>query len=267
MLHVGRPGYYRWLDAKEQPHYRDAVLSELEEIRSEYKNIGVWQMQRRLKRTHASYGTVYRLCRANGLMAKRKPHSITKADKNAKPADDLVRRDFQADTPMTKLLNDITEMRCKDGKLYLAATLDCFDGAIVGMSMASNKRATLCKESLEAAVHRYGKTGGMIIHSDHGSQYTSNLFRDYLEKNHLRQSMGAVGSCFDNARMESFFATFKKELIYTLPLTQLSCDEVKRVIFRWIECNYNRLRPHSGNAGDLPPLEKRNAYYAKSQAA
>ena len=267
MLHVGRPGYYRWLDAKEQPHYRDAVLSELEEIRSEYKNIGVWQMQRRLKRTHASYGTVYRLCKTNGLMAKRKPHSITKVDKNAKLSDDLVRRNFYADTPMTKLLNDITEMTCKDGKLYLAVTLDCYDGAIIGMKMDDNKRAHLCKDSLESAVRRYGKTDGMIIHSDHGSQYTSNLFRDYLEANHLRQSMGAVGSCFDNARMESFFATLKKELIYTLPLTQLSCDEVKREIFRWIECNYNRLRPHSGNAGDQPPFEKRTAYYSKSRAA
>ena len=243
------------------------MLSELEEIRSEHKSIGVWQMQRRLKRTHASYGTVYRLCKKNGLMAKRKPHSITRVDKHAKLADDLVCRDFHADMPMTKLLNDITEMNCNDGKLYLAATLDCYDGAIVGMRMDDNKRARLCKESLETAVHRYGKTGGMIVHSDHGSQYTSNLFRDYLEKHHLRQSMGAIGSCFDNARMESFFATLKKELIYTLPLTQLSRDEVKRRIFRWIECDYNRLRPHSGNDGDQPPLVKRDAYYAQSQAA
>lgn len=266
-LRVGRPGYYRWLHAKDEPRYRDAVLSELKEIRNEHKNIGVWQLQRRLKRTHASYGTAYRLCKANGLMAKRKPHSITKRDKDAKPAEDLVCRDFHADTPMTKLLNDITEMNCKDGKLYLAATLDCFDGAIVGMKMDENKRAELCKESLESAVRRYGKTHDMIVHSDHGSQYTSNLFREYLKENRLRQSMGAVGSCYDNARMESFFATLKKELLHALPLTQLSRDEVKRLIFRWIECDYNRLRPHSGNAGDQPPLEKRNAYYAKTQAA
>ena len=224
-------------------------------------------MHGRLKRTHASYGTVYRLCKANGLMAKRKPRSITKIDKNAKMAADLVRHDFRAEKPMTKLLNDITEMNCKDGKLYLAAALDCFDGAIAGMKMDGNKRARLCKESLETAVRRYGKTDGMIVHSDHGSQYTSNLFRDCLKANHFRQSMGAAGSCYDNARMESFFATLKKELIYTLPLTRLSRDEMKRLIFRWIECDYNRLRPHSGNAHDQPPLVKRNAYYATAQAA
>ena len=266
-LHVGRPGYYRWLRAREQPRYRDAVLSELREIREEHKHIGVWQMHRRLRRTRASYGTVYRLCKAHELMANRKPHGITKRDKSAKLANDLVQRDFYADKPMTKLLNDMTEIKCQDGKLYLAATLDCFDGAIVGMRMDDNKRAELCKASLESAVQRYGKTKDMIVHSDHGSQYTSNLFRDYLKVHDFQPSMGAVGSCYDNARMESFFATLKKELIYTLPLTQLGRDEVKRLIFRWIECEYNRLRPHSGNEGDLPPLERRNAYYVHEQAA
>ena len=266
-LHVGRPGYYRWLRAREQPRYRDAVLSELREIREEHKHIGVWQMHRRLKRTHASYGTVYRLCKAHDLMANRKPHGIKKRDKSEKLANDLVQRDFHAGKPMTKLLNDMTEIKCQDGKLYLAATLDCFDGAIVGMKMDDNKRAELCKASLESAVQRYGKTCDMIVHSDHGSQYTSNLFRDYLKANHFEPSMGAVGSCYDNARMESFFATLKKELIYTLPLTQLSRDEVKRLIFRWIECDYNRLRPYSGNEGDMPPLEKRRAYHAQVQAA
>ena len=67
--------------------------------------------------------------------------------------------------------------------------------------------------------------------------------------------------------MESFFATLKKELIYALPLTQMGREEVKRLIFRWIEYDYNRMRPHSGNEGDLPPLEKRRAYCAKIRAA
>lgn len=147
-LHVGRPGYYRWLRAREQARYRDAVLSELREICKERKHIGVWQMHRRLRRTRASYGTVYRLCNIHDLMANRKPHGITKRNLSAKLADDLVQRDFHADKPMTKLLNDMTEIKCQDGKLYLTATLDCFDGAIVGMKMDDNKRAELCKAAL-----------------------------------------------------------------------------------------------------------------------
>lgn len=266
-LRVARPGYYRWLCAKDRPRKCDAVLSELRKIREEHKTIGVWQMHRRLKQTRASYGTVYRLLRENGLMARRKPRSITKRDAKAEAAEDLVLRDFRAQTPMTKLLSDITEVKCRDGTLYLAATLDCFDGAIVGMKMDENKRAELCTESFESAVRRYGRTEDMIVHSDHGSQYTSRLFRDCLKANGARQSMGRVGSCYDNARMESFFATLKKELIYALPLTQLSREEVKRLIFRWIECDYNRVRPHSGNEGDLPPLEKRRAYCAQTRAA
>ncbi|MEG0144603.1 MAG: IS3 family transposase [Clostridia bacterium] len=256
-LKVNRPGYYRWLKTQSVPRKRKAVLSELKEIRLEHKSIGVWQMHNRLKKTQASYGGVYRLCKENGLMAKRKPKSITRRDQAAQAAEDRVKREFTAQEPMEKLLNDITEMKCKDGKLYLAATLDYFDGAIVGMHMAENKRCEICKASLEAAVNRYGRTPGMIIHSDHGSQYTSRLFRRAVAAVGGTQSMGRTGSCYDNARMESFFATLKKELIYRLPLSQLTREAVKRLIFRWIECDYNTERPHSGNSENLPPLVKR----------
>lgn len=105
---------------------------------------------------------------------------------------------------MEKLLNDITEMNCKDGKLYLAATMDCFDGAIVGMSINKTSGQNCADNPAKRLSIRYGKTKGMSAHSDHGSQYTSNLFRGYLKAEGARQSMGRTGSCFDNARMESF---------------------------------------------------------------
>lgn len=266
-LGVKRPGYYRWLKQKDRKRKRDAVLSELKEIRQAHKRIGVRQLQGRLKRTKASYGTVYKLCKENGLMSGRKPHGITRRDPRAQAAEDLVCRNFHAERPMEKLLNDITEMNCKDGKLYLAATLDCFDGAIIGFSMDANKRAELCRQSCVSAFNRYGRTPDTILHSDHGSQYTSRLFRDFLRGQNIRQSMGRTGSCFDNARMESFFATLKKELIYGLSLSQLSRQEVTKTIFRWIECDYNTTRPHSGNEGSLPPLEKRRIYNAQQAAA
>ena len=79
--------------------------------------------------------------------------------------------------------------------------------------------------------------------------------------------MGRTGSCYDNARMESFFATLKKELIYRIPVTTLTCKEVKRLIFRWIECEYNRDRLYSANEDGMPPLEKRAAYLEQVQAA
>ena len=200
-------------------------------------------------------------------MSGRRARGITRRDLRAEAAEDLVQRNFYAERPMEKLLNDMTEINCKDGKLYLAATLDCFDGAIVGFSMDGNKRAELCRQSCLCAFNRYGRTPEMILHSDHGSQYTSRLFRDFLKAQDARQSMGRTGSCFDNARMESFFATLKKELIYGLTLSQLSRHEVMKLIFRWIECDYNTVRPHSGNEGELPPLEKRRIYHLQKAAA
>jgi putative transposase len=119
----------------------------------------VWQIHRRLKKTHASYGAVCRLCKQNDPMARREPRAITKRNLKSIAVEDLVLRDFYAQIPMTKLLGDITEVKYGDGTLYLAAMLDCFDGAIAGMKMDENDRAELCKESFMSAVRRYGRGG------------------------------------------------------------------------------------------------------------
>jgi transposase InsO family protein len=214
-----------------------------------------------------SYGKGYRLCREYGLLTKRRnPKGITKADPKAQSSEDLVRRDFIADAPNEKLLTDITEMACRNGKLYLCAVLDCFDAAITGFSMDTNMKTPLCTAALNSAMKRYGVPKGCIVHSDRGSQLTSHLYRATLEANGLRQSMGRTGTCADNARMESFFATLKKELIYRLPLYRLTRNEVRSYIFEWI-AYYNRKRRHTANEGSLPPLIKRELYSRCSQAA
>jgi len=83
----------------------------------------------------------------------------------------------------------------------------------------------------------------------------------------LRQSMGRTGNCFDNARMESFFATLKKELIYRLPVYKMNRAEVRHHIFDWIESYYNRKRRHTSNEQKLPPLVKRKLFQQRIQAA
>ena len=215
-----------------------------------------------------SYGKGYRVCRDNGLLTKRrKPKSLTKADPAAQASDDLVKRDFTADAPNRKWLTDITEIACKDGKLYLCPVLDCFDGAIVGHSMDSNMRATLCTAALISAVLRHGQRKGTILHSDRGSQMTSHLFRQTLEVKGFLQSMGRTGTCADNARMESFFATLKKELVYRLPIYKMTREQVKNRIFEWIEVYYNRRRRHTANESKLPPLVKRERWNRRRKAA
>ena len=100
-----------------------------------------------------SYGKGYSICRERGLLQKRrKPHGITKADPMAQSAEDLVKGDFKSETPNTKWLTDITEMKCQDGKLYLCSVLDCFDASIVGFSMDINMKTPLCTSVLLATI-------------------------------------------------------------------------------------------------------------------
>ena len=113
----------------------------------------------------------------------------------------------------------------------LAAVLDCFDGSIQGSYMDNNMRTELCVQALENA-SRNTDIEGAILHSDRGSQFTSQVFLTALRRHKLIQSMSGTGRCCDNARMESFFATLKKEELYQIDTTRMSRDEVKSVVFR-----------------------------------
>ena len=260
VLSVRREGYYEWQKRTNRSDRNNKLLSALKSIRSKHPNYGVRSLRDELPNNaeKPSYGKCYTLCRDNDLLQRRrKPHGITKRNPRDQLSEDLVKRDFKASEPNTKWVSDITEMKCKDGKLYLAAILDCFDGAIVGLSLATHKRTELCISALDNAIGRYGKRQGLILHSDHGSQYTSKTYRQELQKFKLRQSMGRAGSCYDNARMESFFATLKKELIYKMSFYKLTRQQVRHQIFAWIELYYNRERRYTANEGNMPPLKKR----------
>jgi len=213
-----------------------------------------------------SYGKGYRVCRDNGLLTKRRtPRGITKSDPTARATEDFVKGDFTAKVPNNKWLTDITQMQCLDGKLYFCPVFDCFDAAIVGFSIDTNMKAPMCTAALNSAVKRFGKSEGLVTHSDRGSQFTSNLYRETLVAKGIKQSMGRSGNCYDNARIESFFATFKKELIYRLPLYRMMREEVRARIFEWI-AYYNLRRRHTANEGKMAPLRKRELWIRQSAA-
>ena len=275
-LSVRRAGYYEYHNAdavlirEQKQAMRDELVSSLKKIRAKKKKYGVARLRLKLLADNKekgstdkpSYGKIYKICSKNGLLQKtRTPKGTTKQDAKAQASEDLVKRDFTADTPNKKWLGDISEVACKDGVLYIAPIMDCFDGAIVGLSMDSNKKAELCKNALDAAVMRYGKSNELIFHSDRGSQYTSNLYRNRLQALNIKQSMGRTGSCYDNARMESFFATLKKELIYDLDYKNMTIEKLRAKIFAWIEMEYNRDRLYSANDEHMPPLIKRALFY------
>ena len=110
---------------------------------------------------------IYRICKENNLIirTKRRPNGITREDRAAEKSENLIKQDFSASRPNEKLLTDITEIACADGKLYLAAVLDCFDGSIQGFQMADHMRAELCVGAFENACKKSGERG-MILHSD-----------------------------------------------------------------------------------------------------
>lgn len=199
---------------------RDAqTVSALRQLRQQHPCYRVRGLRDELSEAQRpSYGKCYQLCKENHLlMRKKRSHSLTRVDPRALQSDDLGRRDFTASEPGMKYISDITEIKCADGKLYLAAILDCFDGAAVGFAMRTHMRASLRCDALRDVVSHYGYQPGMILHSDHGSQYTGREYRAMLARyGSIRQSMGCTHCCFDSVHMESFFATLKKEVIYRI---------------------------------------------------
>ena len=128
--------------------------------------------------------TVYRVMTAIGITHRpnRKPNGITKADREARKSDDMLKRDFKADKPFSKCVTDITEVKAKNGKLYVSAIFDCYDLTAVGLSMDDNMRAELCAATVENTAAAYPEFCGAVIHSDRGSQYTSASYRAVLNE-------------------------------------------------------------------------------------
>jgi transposase InsO family protein len=264
VLQVSETGYYKWLKRRSRPNKYDELLAKIRQIRADNPDYGAYRIYLHLQLYQGYTGSYYiilKLCKENNLMLKKKwhPKGITKADPEAQASANLIKQDFSAAAPNEKWLGDITEIPTADGKLYVAAILDCFDGSIVGFKMADNMRAELCADAFTSAVKKY-QAYGMIFHSDRGSQYTSKLYRELLNQYGARQSMSATGKCYDNARMESFFATLKKEQIYKFKTENMRMNTVKTLVFRFIEVYYNRKRIYTTNEGQ-PPLIKRALYY------
>ena len=260
MLHVSESGYYQSLRRAPRQKRRALLLVKIKAIISQFpenENYGARRIYLALRQQNedASYSTVYRTMKENGLLhkAKRHPNGITKEDATAQKAENLIARDFTADAPNKKWLTDITEVPCRNGKLYVAPILDCFDGQIVGLAMDDNMRTELCIRAFESAC-KYCRANGMVLHSDRGSQFTSAAFRQLLACHGAIQSMSGTGKCYDNARMESFFATLKKEKLYRINTKKLPMEQVKSIIFRYVMVYYNQYRIYTANQDGWPPV-------------
>jgi transposase InsO family protein len=176
-LNVSESGYYRWKKNCGKPRRDDILLVAINSILEEHpdnENYGVQRIHLALLQHDLmiSKRTVYRVMKKHGLIRKpvRHPNGITREDREAQKSENLIQRDFSADKPCEKLLTDITEVQCADGKLYVSPIMDCFNGEMISLSIADNMRKELCIEALEHAV-KGRNLRGAILHSDRGSQY------------------------------------------------------------------------------------------------
>ena len=186
---------------------------------------------------------VGRLMREHSMMARARRlfKTTTTVDASKRIAPDLVLRRFWATRPNELWTADITYIWTREGWLYLAIVLDVFSRRIVGWSTSKNIDAELVTAALRLAIATRTPGALLIFHSDRGSQYCSNLFRDLLAEHTILQSQGL--SCYDNAITETFFHTFKTECVFFETFD--SRHEAHRTIFEYIEAYYNRKRRNS----------------------
>jgi len=176
-------------------------------------------------------------------VTRRRFRSSTERDPAARPAPDLVERDFHATRPNQLWVADITELPMSSGRQHLAVILDVWSRRVVGWSMASHKRAEVVQDALSVALATRSPEAKVIHHSDQGSQYTSSDFRLQCKAAGVTLSMGSVGDAYDNALCESFFATLKCEL--TAGRRFSTAREARREVFAFIDGYYNTRRLHS----------------------
>jgi putative transposase len=252
LLDVSRSGYYEWKDRLPSPRdtENEILIKHIQQIHEESR--GTYGSPR----VHAELTMgldwkvnekrVARLMRQAGIQGlyRRRRHGCTVRDPHAEPYKDLVDRTFVATGPDRLWVTDITEHPTGEGKLYCAAVLDAFSRRIVGWSIAEHMKTELVLDALGMAVLRRDPVSKeTILHSDHGSQFTSWRFGQRLQKAEILGSMGSVGDCYDNAMMESFWGTLQLEVLDSKEWN--TRDELANTIFEWIECWYNPTRRHS----------------------
>lgn len=261
ILGVSVGWFYKWIKAPVTAQLvrrreLDATIVELFEASE--RTYGSPRIHRDLLQAGWQVGenTVAESMARQGLVG-RKPkrrHGLTKQDKHAAAFPDLLHRDFTAPAPNLKWCGDITEIPTGEGKLYLASVIDLYSRRLLACPMSEHPDRWLAMDAIKiAAAVRGGraKIEGVVFHTDRGSTYTAGEFtRLCKDKLGIRQSMGSVGSCFDNAAAESFFSTLEHEVLSRH--TFATKAQARTVVLAWCHEFYNTRRRHS-SAAYLPP--------------
>jgi len=249
-LKVSRSGFYAWTrrSTPHRTHDNDRLLEQIRRVHLHSNRIyGSPRVYRELRSEGHCIGKhrVARLMRLEGLRsraARRFPFiSTRRSDFPAAP--NLVFQNFYAGAPDRLWLADITQVRTREGWLFLAVILDAFSRRIVGWATSPRPDQRVALEALRLAIDSRRPAIGLIHHSDRGGQYASGDYQQLLDRHGIVCSMSRSGNCYDNAMAESFFHSLKTEWVYHFTFD--TRDQARTFIFEYIECFYNRRRLHS----------------------
>jgi transposase InsO family protein len=250
VLRASRSGYYVWRQRRVSPRQlrRQELLEQIIKIYDDSRgNYGSPRITRELRKNGivVNRKTVEELMKENSIQAKRKKKfkATTNSNHNLPIAKNLLKRNFKTEKLNQAWVGDITYIPTEEGWLYLATCIDLFSRKVVGWSMSSRMTADIVVDAFRMALFRQKRNAPQIMHSDRGSQYASDAFRDELKLHGCKQSMSRKGDCWDNAVAESFFGSLKTELVHH---EKYKTREAARLsIFDYIEMFYNRRRLHS----------------------
>jgi transposase InsO family protein len=250
-LDVSESGYYAWKNREVSQHAREdaRLAAEIQQIFLDHRQLyGSPRIHAALKTQgiHCSCKRVVRLMQQLGLSAqtKRSRKPTTKSDPHARFAPNHLNREFMAEQPNSKWVTDTKAVETAEGWLHLAVIVDLFSRMVVGWAMAAAEDSELTELALRMAVVRRHPGSDLLHHSDRGTEFTSEHYQTALRELGIELiSMSRTGNCWDNAAMESFFATLAKEC--TNRVRFQTRREARSAIFEYLECFYNPIRLHS----------------------
>ena len=223
------------------------------ESRETYGSPSIWDAL--IKQGHGvGEHRVARLMRGEGIRAKtvKQWRATTQSNHQMPVASNTLNRQFTVDAPNRVWAGDITSVWTTEGWLYLAVVLDLYSRAVIGWAREARLTGDLARQALTMAIRHRTPKGGLLHHSDRGSQYAATAYQPLLTTHGMTGSMSRRGNCWDHACVESFFGTLKRALIYHRQYR--TRDEATQDIFEYIEVFYHRLRRHS-TLGDSSPAE------------
>lgn len=270
-LDVSESWFYKWHDRP--PTARDRRRAELDAaVKKSFDDSGGTYGSPRIHDDlveagwRVSVNTVADSMVRQGLVARpqRRRKNLTRPDKKARPFPDLLKRDFSAPEPNKKWCGDMTEIPTDEGKLYLSTAIDLFSRRLLGYATSRHPDAPLAMATINMAVAaRGGAVRGVIFHSDRGSTYTATGFSGLCRSLRITQSMGRVGSCFDNAAAESFFSTLEHEVLSRHHFR--TREEARKVVVSWVVDFYNSRRRHSV-CGSKSPIDYEASWASQAAA-